>query len=62
MLKINRDEYLQEGLDLMILGKNENGFYLNHEGIRRRLRESYGLDENGNQGKLASEMLGLTQR
>jgi hypothetical protein len=62
MLKINRDEYLQEGLDLMILGKNENGFYLNHEGIRRRLRESYGLDENGNQGKLASEMLGLMMR
>lgn len=63
MLQINRDEYLREGLDLMILGLDENGeHFVSDEGIRRRLRESYGLEENKNQGKLVSEMFGLVQR
>lgn len=63
MLEINRDEYLQEGLDLMILGRRDDGvFFVDDEGIRRRLRESYGLEENGNRGKSVSEMFGLRQR
>lgn len=62
MLQIGKDDYLQEGYDLMILGKNEKGYFVNDDGIKRRLRESYGLEENGNQGSLASDMVGLKQR
>jgi hypothetical protein len=63
MIQIGKEEYLQEGLDLMILGKDENGnFFVSDEGIKRRLRESYGLEENGNQGSLASQLAGLKQR
>lgn len=63
MLQISKDEYLDEGLQLMILGRNESGScFVNDNGIKRRLRESYGLDENGNQGPLASELVGLQQR
>lgn len=62
MLQINKDEYLQEGLDLMILGRGENGFFVNDEGIKRRLRENYKLEENGNQGSLAGDLVGIKQR
>lgn len=63
MLQIRRDEYLQEGLDLMILGRDAGGnFFVSDEGIRRRLRESYGLEETGNRGKSVSQMFGLRQR
>ncbi|HEX9960746.1 MAG TPA: hypothetical protein VGB00_07435 [Pyrinomonadaceae bacterium] len=63
MLQINRDEYLREGLDLMILNRNDDGkFFVDDAGIKRRLRESYGLEENGNRGKSVSEMFGLRQR
>jgi hypothetical protein len=63
MLQINRDEYLQEGLDLMILERGaDGGIFVSDEGIKRRLRESYGLEENGNRGKSVSEMFGLRQR
>ncbi len=63
MLQIGKDEYLQEGLDLMILGKDGSGkIFVSDEGIKRRLRESYGLEENGNQGSLASQLAGLRQR
>ncbi len=62
MIQIGKDEYLQEGLDLMILERNEKGIFVSNEGIKRRLRESYGLEENGNQGSLASQLAGLAQR
>lgn len=63
MLQINRDEYLQEGLDLMILERGaDGGIFVSDAGIRRRLRESYGLEENGNRGKSVSEMFGLRLR
>ena len=63
MLQINRDEYLREGLDLMILSRNDDGrFFVDDAGIKRRLRESYSLEENGNRGKSVSEMFGLRQR
>lgn len=64
MLCVNRDEYLQEGLDLMILGRDETSgkCFVNHEGIRRRLRESYNLEENGNRGRTTSEMFGLRMK
>jgi len=63
MLLVNRDEYLDEGLGLMILGRDEAGkCFLDHQGIHRRLLESYGLSPNGNQGPRASELLGLRMK
>lgn len=63
MLEINLQEYLQEGLDLMILGRSgEGGYFVDDEGIRRRLRESYGLEESSNRGSSVSRMFGLRQR
>ena len=60
MLQINKPEYLDEGLGLMILGQNADGsLFVNDDGIRQRLRDSYGLALDGNQGSLASEMLGI---
>ena len=61
-LQIGKDEYLDEGVTLMILERSDRGCFLNHDGIRRRLKESYGMELNGNTGSLASEMLGLRQR
>lgn len=62
MLQISREEYLEEGLQLMILGRSDAGCFVNDEGIMCRLRDSYGLTIDGNQGSLASELLGLRQR
>lgn len=60
MLQINKQEYLDEGLGLMILGQNADGsYFVNDDGIRQRLRDSYGLAFDGNQGSLASEMIGI---
>jgi hypothetical protein len=60
MLRINRDEYLNEGIDLMILGRAATGeCFVSDEGIELRLRDNYGLALDGNQGKLASEIVGL---
>jgi hypothetical protein len=60
MLLINRDEYLSEGLDLRILGRTATGeCFVSDEGIKLRLRDNYGLTLDGNQGKLASEIVGL---
>ncbi|CAN5302702.1 hypothetical protein BH10ACI1_BH10ACI1_02900 [soil metagenome] len=62
LLRMARDEYLQEGVDLMILNLHEGIHAVSPEGIKRRLRESYGLIENENQGATVSEMFGLVQR
>lgn len=60
MLQINKQEYLDEGLQLMILGQNADGsYFVSDDGIRLRLRDSYGLTIDGNQGSTASEMLGI---
>ncbi len=60
MLQINKQEYLDEGLQLMILAQNVDGsYYVSDDGIRQRLRDSYGLAIDGNQGSMASEMLGI---
>lgn len=62
MMQVSLDEYLSEGLDLMILGRNPSGeCFVNDEGIARRLRESYGLTFDGNQGVSASRLLALRQ-
>ena len=63
MLCMNRQEYLDEGLQLMILGLGDGGScFVNDDGIRQRLDESYGLAKDGNQGALASEMMGILMR
>ena len=63
MLQVNQDSYLQEGLDLMVLEHDSSGkCIVSDQGIKRRLRQSYGLEEGGNQGKMVSEMFGLKQR
>lgn len=60
MLCIDRSDYLDEGLSLMILCKNGEGqCSVDDDGIRRRLSQSYGLDIKGDQGATASQMLGL---
>lgn len=63
MLRVDRDEYIEEGIQLMILGQNtDGGCFLNEEGIRSRLRDSYGLTSDVNLGPRASELLGLRQK
>lgn len=62
MLCINKDEYIEEGLQLMILG-DHGGIaqcQVSNEGIHKRLCDSYGLTPDGNQGPTASRLLGLT--
>jgi len=63
MLRVALDEYIEEGLQLLILGREaERGCFLNEEGIGRRLRDNYGLTLDANPGPRASELLGLRQR
>lgn len=64
MLCINKDEYIDEGLGLMILGRDDDisPCYVSDAGIHRRLNESYGLAPDANQGPRASELLGLRQK
>lgn len=60
MLRVARDEYIEEGIQLLILGNNaERGCFLNEEGIRTRLRDNYGLTADADPGPRASELLGL---
>lgn len=60
MVCVNQPEYLDEGLELMILSRGADGAcFVDEEGIKRRLRESYGLSSDGDQGSLASQMMGI---
>lgn len=60
LISIDRQEYTDEGLELMILSLGKDGScFVDDDGIKRRLNESYGLAIDGNQGALASEMMGL---
>lgn len=63
MLCVARDEYLEEGVQLLILGHEaERGCFLNEDGIVCRLRDNYGLTAEVNPGPRASELLGLRLR
>jgi hypothetical protein len=62
MILIGKDEYLQEGIDLMILGERNGRYYVNDKGIKKRLNDSYGLQENGNRGPTASDLTGLKMK
>lgn len=59
MLCIDKQDYLDEGLQLMILCQEGGKCEVSDDGIMKRLHDSYGLDLNGNQGSLASEMMGI---
>lgn len=60
MLLVGSDEYVSEGVDLMILGRETNGpCFLSEDGIHKRLCDSYNLTPDGNQGPRASEMMGI---
>ena len=60
MMCISLDEYLSEGLDLGILGRAVEGrCFVSDDGIKMRLLDNYKLSFQGNQGKLASEIVGL---
>ncbi|HQU92910.1 MAG TPA: hypothetical protein PLK77_11465 [Pyrinomonadaceae bacterium] len=61
MLCVDRPEYIDEGLGLMILGRKDaiEPCYVDDTGIHKRLCDSYGLTPDGNQGPRASELLGL---
>lgn len=63
MLRVGSDEYVSEGVDLMILGRNgDQPCFLDDDGIHKRLCDSYGLTPDGNQGPRASEMMGIKLR
>ena len=59
MIQIGKDEYIQEGLDLMVLEQKNGKIIVSEDGIKRRLLNSYNMSENGNQGEPVSEMFGL---
>ncbi len=60
MLCIDRPEYIDEGLNLMILcGLEGGGCTVSDDGIRQRLRDSYGLVIDANQGCLATKIMGI---
>jgi len=60
MLCVNRDEYINEGLDLGILGKEATGqCVVSDDGIKLRLKTNYSVTPDGDQGRLASEIVGL---
>lgn len=59
MILMDKPEYLQEGLDLMILGILNGKHYVNEKGIKKRLQDSYGLNENNTPGVTADRLLGL---
>lgn len=63
MLCINKPEYIEEGLGLMILDRNEEiGCFVSDDGIHQRLRDNYGLTPDTNPGPRASELLGLRSK
>jgi hypothetical protein len=60
MVCVNRDEYINEGLDLGILGREATGqCFVSDDGIKLRLKDNYKVQSDGYQGKLASEIVGL---
>jgi hypothetical protein len=60
MVRRAEQEFIDEGVDLMILALGTNGScFVNEDGIRRRLNESYGLNVDVNPGPSASRMMGI---
>jgi hypothetical protein len=62
LIRIGREEYLDEGLQLMIL-KSENGVCeVCDDGIKQRLQQNYSLNDFDSPGQTAAEMFGLKER
>lgn len=60
MLCIDQESYLNEGVELMILALgSDKTCFVSDDGIRQRLNDSYGLQADGNQGPLATQMMGI---
>ena len=59
MLCVDKKDYLDEGLQLTILCEEGGKCEVSDDGIMKRLHDSYGLDLAGNQGSLATEMMGI---
>jgi len=60
MLCVDQPEYLDEGLQLMILCREGDGpCTVSDDGISTRLRDSYGLAVEKDQGATASQMMGI---
>jgi hypothetical protein len=60
MVLRGEQEFIDEGVELMILGLGTDGScFVNDDGIRRRLNESYGLALDTHQGPTASRMMGI---
>ncbi len=59
MLCRDEQDFIDEGLQLMILCQAGGKCEVSDDGIMKRLQNSYGLDLTGNPGSLASEMMGL---
>ena len=60
MLCVNRDEYIDEGLGLGILGRETTGqCFVSDDGIKLRLQTNYNVTPDGDQGRLAREIVGL---
>lgn len=62
MILVAKDEYLQEGLDLMVLCRENGGFAVYPDGIKQRLKNSYGTDPIENPGTTISQNWGLIQK
>lgn len=58
-LRIGSEEFIREGLDIMILGERDGNYFVSEEGIKRRLLESYNMSLDSNQGEPVTEMFGL---
>ncbi|MFT3743752.1 MAG: hypothetical protein QM785_05600 [Pyrinomonadaceae bacterium] len=60
MLCVDKPEYIDEGLGLMILCREGDGpCTVSDDGINTRLRDSYGLAVDKDQGATASQMMGI---
>jgi hypothetical protein len=60
MISRGEQEFLDEGVELMILGLGADGScFVSDDGIKRRLSESYGLAIDGNLGATASRIMGI---
>lgn len=59
MLLVGKDEYIQEGLELMVLCKEIEGCAVFPDGIKQRLKNSYGTDPIENPGTTMSQNWGL---
>jgi hypothetical protein len=62
MLLIGKDEYIKEGLDLMVLCSEDGECAVYPDGIKLRLKNSYGTDPIENPGTTMSQNWGLMQK